>query len=128
LNSLWPKFEDPLVGLRLAASGAIKDEIIDFQEVALFVVAYLRMHYAQPFKARYQLEELPESKLAILDEIGRKRGSIVGGGHIDYDKVSELILREMRGGKIGNITLERPDDPFTVEMARVSMDEINPYA
>ncbi|MED0674636.1 ribosome biogenesis GTPase YlqF [Aneurinibacillus thermoaerophilus] len=124
---LWPKFEDPLVGLRLAASGAIKDEIIDFQEVALFVVAYLRMYYSNALKERYQLAELPESKLEILTEIGRKRGCLVSGGHIDYDKVAELILRELRGGKIGRISLERPDDEFTLEMARVSMDELTPY-
>ncbi|AMA72647.1 ribosome biogenesis GTPase YlqF [Aneurinibacillus thermoaerophilus] len=124
---LWHKFEDPLVGLRLAASGAIKDEIIDFQEVALFVVAYLRMYYSNALKERYQLAELPESKLEILTEIGRKRGCLVSGGHIDYDKVAELILRELRGGKIGRISLERPDDEFTLEMARVSMDELTPY-
>lgn len=124
---LWPRFEDPLVGLRLAASGAIKDEIIDFQEVALFVVAYLRMHYKDALKNRYQLSNLEESKLALLDEIGRKRGCLVSGGHIDYDKVAELILRELRGGKLGRISLERPDDRFTIDMARVSMDEITPY-
>jgi len=124
---LWPKFEDPLVGLRLAASGAIKDELIDFQEVALFVVAYLRMYYSDALQERYQLKDLAESKLAILDEIGRRRGCLVSGGHIDYDKVAELILRELRGGKLGRVSLERPGDAFTVEMARVSMDEITPY-
>jgi ribosome biogenesis GTPase A len=124
---LWPKFEDPLVGLRLAASGAIKDELIDFQEVALFVVGYLRMHYPHALQERYQLAELAEGKLEILDEIGRKRGCLVSGGHIDYDKVSELILRELRSGKLGKLSLERPDDPFTIEMARISMDEITPY-
>ncbi|WP_051330703.1 ribosome biogenesis GTPase YlqF [Aneurinibacillus terranovensis] len=124
---LWPKFEDPLVGLRLAASGAIKDEIIDFQEVALFLVAYLRMYYPDAFKARYQLEELPDSKIAILDEVGRKRGCIIGGGNVDYDKVAELIIREARSGKIARISIEHPDDSFTLDMARVSMDEITPY-
>ncbi|BAU27579.1 Ras superfamily GTP-binding protein YlqF [Aneurinibacillus soli] len=124
---LWPKFEDPLVGLRLAASGAIKDEIIDFQEVALFVVAYLQMHYPGALASRYQLTDIPENKLDVLDAIGRRRGCVVSGGYIDYDKVSELILRELRSGKIGTISLERPNDPFTVDMARVNMDDITPY-
>ncbi|WCN39072.1 ribosome biogenesis GTPase YlqF [Aneurinibacillus uraniidurans] len=124
---LWPKFEDPLVGLRLAASGAIKDEIIDFQEVALFVVAYLQMHYPGALASRYQLTDIPENKIEVLDAIGRRRGCVVSGGHIDYDKVSELILRELRSGKIGTVSLERPQDPFTIEMARVSMDDITPY-
>lgn len=122
---LWPKFEDPLVGLRLAASGAIKDEIIDFQEVALFIIAYLKMYYPQFLQDRYNLKELPEDKIEIIEEIGRRRGCIVSGGHIDYDKAAELIIRELRGGKLGRITLERPDDSFTVDMARVQLMEEN---
>ncbi|WCK53000.1 ribosome biogenesis GTPase YlqF [Aneurinibacillus sp. Ricciae_BoGa-3] len=124
---LWPKFEDPMVGLRLAASGAIKDEIIDFQEIAIFLVAYLRLHYPDALKERYQLDELPDNKIEILDAIGRRRGSIISGGDIDYDKVAELLIREVRGGKLGRISLERPNDTFTVEMARISLDEISPY-
>ncbi|MMZ56818.1 Ribosome biogeneis GTPase A [compost metagenome] len=85
------------------------------------------MHYEDALKNRYQMADLEESKLAIMDEIGRKRGCLVSGGHIDYDKVAELILRELRGGKLGRISLERPDDRFTIDMARVSMDEITPY-
>lgn len=120
---LWPKFEDPLVGLRLAASGAIKDEIIDFQEVALFIIAYLKMYYPQSLMDRYNLKELPQDKIAIIEEIGRRRGCIVSGGHIDYDKAAELIIRELRGGKLGRISLERPDDAFTIDMARVQLME-----
>lgn len=120
---LWPKFEDPLVGLRLAASGAIKDEIIDFQEVAVFLAAYLRMHYPDRLKERYKLEQVPEDKLELLDLIGKKRGCLVSGGLIDYDKVSELLLREFRSGKLGEISLERPDDPFTYELASPSPSE-----
>lgn len=116
---LWPKFEDPLVGLRLAASGAIKDEIIDFQEVALFIVAYLKMHYPESLKERYHLDGVNGDKLEIIEEIGRRRGCMVSGGHIDYDKAAEIIIRELRGGKLGRISLERPEDPFTIEMARV---------
>ncbi len=122
---LWPKFEDPLVGLRLAASGAIKDEIIDFQEVSLFILAYLKMYYPQSLQDRYNLKELPQDKIEMIEEIGRRRGCIVSGGHIDYDKAAELIIRELRGGKMGRISLERPNDSFTVDMARVQLMEVD---
>jgi len=120
---LWPKFEDPLVGLRLAASGAIKDEILDFQEIALFIIGYLKLYYPQALMDRYNLKELSNNKIKIIEEIGRRRGCIVSGGYIDYDKTAELIIRELRGGKLGRISLERPNDEFTLEMARVKMDE-----
>jgi ribosome biogenesis GTPase A len=105
---LWPKFEDQVVGYRLAASGAIKDELLDFQEVALFAAMFLKEHYPTRISERYDLEEIPEDKIQLLDEIGRRRGCLVSGGFIDYDKVSEIILRELRSGKLGPITLETP--------------------
>jgi ribosome biogenesis GTPase A len=104
---LWPKFEDKEVGFRLAATGAIKDEIIDFQDVALYVVNYLRQFYPNMLKDRYKLEELDEDVVAIFEEIGRKRGYLSGGGHVDFDKSAEVILRELRSGKIGHITMEQ---------------------
>jgi ribosome biogenesis GTPase A len=105
---LWPKFEDQEVGYRLAASGAIKDELLDFQEVALFAAMFLKEHYPTRISERYDLDEIPEDKIQLLDEIGRRRGCLVSGGFIDYDKVSEIILRELRSGKLGPITLETP--------------------
>jgi ribosome biogenesis GTPase A len=105
---LWPKFEDQEVGYRLAASGAIKDELLDFQEVALFAAMFLKEHYPNRISERYDLDEIPEDKIQLLDEIGRRRGCLVSGGFIDYDKVSEIILRELRSGKLGPITLETP--------------------
>ncbi|HJV44111.1 MAG TPA: ribosome biogenesis GTPase YlqF [Bacillota bacterium] len=113
---LWPKFEDQLVGLRLAASGAIKDEILDFGEVVLFVIEYLRMYYPEMLRNRYKLDNLPNDRIELLEEIGRKRGCLMGRGQIDYDKVAELILRELRSGKIGQISLEKPLDAFTMEI------------
>jgi ribosome biogenesis GTPase A len=120
---LWPKFEDPLVGFRLAASGAIKDEILDFGEVALFVIEYLRMYYPERLKDRYKLETLSVDRIELLEEIGRKRGCLLGRGQIDYDKVAELLLRELRSGKIGLITLERPMDEFNIEILRSQVEE-----
>lgn len=107
---LWPKFEDQMVGLRLAASGAIKDELIDFTEVALFVIAYMMHYYPERLLERFKLKELPEDKVTMLEEIGKKRGCLVSGGQIDYDKAAELFLRELRSGKMGRVTLERPID------------------
>jgi ribosome biogenesis GTPase A len=110
---LWPKFEDSLVGLRLAASGAIKDEILDLGEVALFVLEYLRVNYSEQLKERFKLQDLPNDRIELLGEIGKKRGCIMGRGQIDYDKTSELLLRELRSGKMGAISLERPQDKFS---------------
>ncbi|RNB91907.1 ribosome biogenesis GTPase YlqF [Brevibacillus fluminis] len=107
---LWPKFEDQMVGLRLAASGAIKDELIDFGEVALFVIEYMMKYYPEQLIERFKLKELPEDKLTMLEEVGRKRGCLVSGGHIDYDKAGEIFLRELRSGRLGTITIERPVD------------------
>lgn len=107
---LWPKFEDQMVGLRLAASGAIKDELLDFGEIALFVVRYMLHYYPDQLKERFKLSELPEDGVEMLEIVGKKRGCIVSGGEVDYDKASEIFLRELRSGKLGKISLERPID------------------
>ncbi|OLO40874.1 ribosome biogenesis GTPase YlqF [Alkalihalophilus pseudofirmus] len=107
---LWPKFEDQAIGFRLAATGAIKDELLDFQDVALFVLNYLKDRYEGQVKERFKLEIIPEEGLQLFDEIGKKRGFLQSGGYIDYDKTAEVILRELRSGKIGRITLETPDE------------------
>ncbi|WP_139492896.1 ribosome biogenesis GTPase YlqF [Brevibacillus dissolubilis] len=107
---LWPKFEDPMVGLRLAASGAIKDELIDFSEVAVYAIAYMMHYYPENLKDRFKLSELPEDRFSMLEEIGKKRGCRASGGSVDYDKAAEIFLRELRSGKLGNVTLERPLD------------------
>jgi ribosome biogenesis GTPase A len=107
---LWPKFEDPMVGYRLAATGAIKDELLDKVDISMFVIEYYRTHYPDQLMDRYKLENIPEDKIELLELIGRKRGCLVSGGHIDYDKVAELILRELRSGKLGRFTLEDPEE------------------
>lgn len=107
---LWPKFEDQMVGLRLAASGAIKDELLDFGEVALFAISYMMHYYPERLKERFKLAELPDDRVQMLEEVGRKRGCIASGGVIDYDKAGEIFLRELRSGKLGTISLERPID------------------
>ncbi|BCJ85230.1 ribosome biogenesis GTPase YlqF [Effusibacillus dendaii] len=107
---LWPKFEDPEVGVRLALTGAIKDEVLetDKQEVAYFLVKWLRDTYPGVLESRYKLENLPVEAWDIVLEIGRKRGAVRSGGVIDEMAACDLILREFRGGLLGKISLERP--------------------
>ena len=99
-----------MVGLRLAASGAIKDELIDFTEVALFVITYMMHYYPERLLDRFKLKALPEDRIKMLEEIGKKRGCLISGGNIDYDKAAEIFLRELRSGKLGTVSLERPID------------------
>lgn len=107
---LWPKFEDQMVGLRLATSGAIKDELLDFTEVSLFAIAYLLHYYPERLKERFKLADLPGDRVEMLEEIAKKRGCVTGRSGIDYEKAAELFLRELRSGKLGPITIERPID------------------
>ncbi|MFX3624636.1 MAG: ribosome biogenesis GTPase YlqF [Ectobacillus sp.] len=106
---LWPKFEDELVGLRLAATGAIKDTILNLQDVAVYTLRFLSEHYPDRLKERYNLSDIPEDIVDLFDEIGKRRGCLMGGGLVDYDKTAELVLRELRGGKLGRLTFEEPE-------------------
>lgn len=106
---LWPKFEDQLVGYRLAATGAIKDEILNLDDIALYTACELRTRYPEQLKDRFKLEELPEDAVELLELIGKKRG-LISGGYVDFEKASELLLNELRHEKIGRISLETPAD------------------
>ncbi|MBM6618465.1 ribosome biogenesis GTPase YlqF [Bacillus suaedaesalsae] len=112
---LWPKFEDQMVGLRLATTGAIKDNILNLQDVTVYALRYLTEHYPNELKERYSLQDIPEEIVELFDEIGKRRGCLMGGGMIDYDKTSELVLRELRAGKLGKLTFELPADWEAVE-------------
>ena len=105
---LWPKFEDEEVALNLAFTGAIKDEVMDIEELAYKLVERLQKYYPESLKERYKIEEIFEDPLETLNAIARKRGCLVRGGEIDYNRISVILLDEFRGGKIGKITLERP--------------------
>ena len=112
---LWPKFEDERTALNLAFTGAIKDEIMDTEELAYRLVERLQKHYANELMARYKIERVFEDPLDTLDAIARKRGCLMSGGHIDYNRIAVILLDEFRGGKIGNISLERVDDVLDEE-------------
>ncbi len=105
---LWPKFEDEEVGYRLALTGAIKEEIFDFEQTTVFLLRYLSEEYPERLKERYKLDVIPDGVVELFDEIGKKRGCLISGGHIDYDRVSEIVFRDFRTGKMGTITLETP--------------------
>ena len=106
---LWPKFEDEIVGLNLAFTGAIKDEIMDTEELALKLVERLQETNPEELMTRYKLTELHENPLDNLDAIARKRGCLMKGSEIDYNRIAGIILDEFRGGKIGKISLEKPE-------------------
>lgn len=107
---LWPKFEDEQVGLRLAFTGAIKDEILDVNELASKLLEVLVQKFPQNLKARYKLEDTDISLTLheLMNLIGKKRGCMMAGGEVDLLRTSNLILDDFRGGKLGNISLESP--------------------
>ena len=106
---LWPKFEDPEVGLRLAFTGAVNDEIYDMENVAHLLLAALRRDHPERLQERFKFkEELPETTEALMDAIGRKRGCLLKGGRIDPEKVQHILLSEFRMGKFGKISLDEP--------------------
>lgn len=115
---LWPKVENPHSGFRLAATGAIKDTAMEYDEVAFYTVEYLAQQYPQRLKERYQLEELPETELELMEAIGAKRGALRAGGRVDLHKASEILLHELRQGILGKITLELPE-MITQELVEV---------
>lgn len=106
---LWPKFEDEQVGYRLATTGAIKDSILNLQDIAVYALRFLSVHYPENLMGRYQLSDIPDEIVELFDAIGKNRGCIMSGGIIDYDKTAELVLRELRAGKLGRLTLEEPE-------------------
>ena len=107
---LWPKFEDPQVGLALAFCGSIKEEILDKETLALRLIEKLQEDYPKLLMERYKLDELSEEGLENMDNIARKRGFIMSGGRIDYERCARTVLDEFRSGTIGLISLEKPED------------------
>ncbi len=107
---LWPKFEDPEAGLNLAFCGSIKDEILDVATLALELIKVLQRDYPQLLKDRYKLDEIEEDALTNMENIALKRGFILPGRRIDYERCGKTVLDEFRSGKIGNITLEQTSE------------------
>jgi len=108
---LWPKFEDPLVGEKLAFTGAIKDEIMDLEEVACKLLVLLSSRYPDSLSARYKMSDFENlTGYELLQLLGRKRGFVISGGEIDTERAAKILLDEFRGAKLGRISLERPQE------------------
>ncbi len=106
---LWPKFEEEQVGMNLAFTGAIKDEILDTETLALGLIKKLMNVKPQAIVERYSIQlEVDASPLAVMEAIAAKRGCLLRGGAFDYEKVSRIFLDEFRRGMMGRITLEYP--------------------
>lgn len=111
---LWPKFENQEIGMNLAFTGTIKDDILEKTEIAFELLKFLVNNYCKNIEERYKIDieasknlDDNEVYVEILDEIARKRGAILSGGRIDYEKISGILLDEFRSGKIGRITIEK---------------------
>lgn len=104
---LWPKFEDPQIGLHLAYIGSIKDELLNRDEVALELIKELAKNYPSLLAGRYELVEIAEPA-EILGQIAKNRKCLKKGGELDYEKAAILLLEEFRSGKLGRITIEAP--------------------
>lgn len=106
---LWPNIEIRNSGYRLAASGAIRDTALDLQEVACYIAEFFLSDYPQLIQQRYSLGPLPDSEIELLEAIAHKRGCIVSGGRVDFEKVSRLLIAELRSGEIGRVCMETPE-------------------
>ena len=106
---LWPKFEDPEVGLKLAYTGAVKDNVVDVETLAVHLMELLGRQYPQALEARYKIT-VPENAQGyeLLEAAGRKRGMLISGGEVDTERMSRVLLEEYRSVKLGRFTLEAP--------------------
>lgn len=107
---LWPKFDDPEVAENLALTGAIKDDVLDIEDIALVLIERLCEGYPELLKTRYKLtpEDLDMGKLAVYEAIAKNRGFVVRGGDFDYERTAKTLIKEFREGLIGKISLEKP--------------------
>ena len=108
---LWPKFEDDTVGEHLAFTGAVKDVVADTELLSVRLLELMNKHHAENLEQRYKITLSPDMQgFEILEQIGRKRGMLISGGEVDTERASVTVLDEFRGGKLGRITLELPED------------------
>lgn len=107
---LWPKFEDPLVGERLAFTGAVKDDVVDTEHLAARLLEVLCVSYPVPLKERYKLQDVDFTGMKgheALALIAKKRGMLISGGKVDTERAAITVLDEFRGAKLGRVTLEQ---------------------
>jgi len=108
---LWPKFEDPEVGMMLAYTGAVKEGVIDVEELACRLMELLNKYYPQTLLDRYKVEATDGTPgWELVEMAGRKRGYLISGGEVNTERMSKVLLDEFRGGKLGKFTLEMPEE------------------
>ena len=108
---LWPKFEDPQVGIHLAFTGAIKDDVLDLEYLAMQLLEYLAQHYPERLKERFKLEDTSDMEAyERLEAVGRKRGMLISGGEVNTERAAIVTLDEYRSGKLGCISWEEPSE------------------
>ncbi|MCI8476757.1 MAG: ribosome biogenesis GTPase YlqF [Oscillospiraceae bacterium] len=114
---LWPKFEDPVTGLHLAFTGAVKDEVMDMETLACHFMDFLKTHYPAALETRYRIQPGGEPGWSLLEQAARRRGFLVSGGEADTERMAKVLLDEYRSGKLGHFTLEEPQ---SLEQGEVS--------
>ena len=108
---LWPKFEDPQVGMMLAFTGAVKEGVIDLEELSCRLMELLLKYYPQVLSERYKVEVEPGTPgYELLEMAGRKRGFLLRGGEVHTERMAKVLMDEFRSGKLGKFTLEMPED------------------
>ena len=110
---LWPKFDDPLVGEKLAFIGSVKDEILDTEHLSARLLEYLRDNYPDPLCARYKLDKqdiMPMRGYEMLEAVGRRRGMLISGGEIDTERAAATVLDEFRSAVLGKLTIDGAED------------------
>ena len=107
---LWPKFEDPQVGMRLAYTGAVKDDVIDTETLAFHLMELLAKEYPDAIRERYKIEIPAEfDPWDLVEAAGRRRGFLISGGEVDTERMAKVLLDEYRSCKLGRFTLETPE-------------------
>jgi len=108
---LWPKFEDPEVGMRLAYTGAVKDDVIDIESLACSLIKMLWTRYPEAVRSRYKIDMADKAEgWELLEEAGKKRGFLVSGGDVNTERMARVLLEEYRNCKLGRFTLEIPEE------------------
>ncbi|MFU8792426.1 MAG: ribosome biogenesis GTPase YlqF [Acholeplasmataceae bacterium] len=105
---LWPKFDDPIVGYHLAITGAIKDKILPMDDIVKYAIDFLVTYYPKRLKERYEITDMTLTFVEMLDHIGKKRGALLKGNDIDYDRVYQIILTDIRNNHLGGLSFDRP--------------------
>ena len=117
---LWPKIENPKSSYRLAATGAIKNTVMEYEDVGFFLADYLLKAYPSLLQERFQLASIPATELEFLEMAAARRGALGAGGRVNLHKICELLINELRAGKLGPITLE---SPAMIEQEKIAIAE-----